>query len=103
MRDLLAPLVGYRHQFRAVAERLGDAEHQRLTLLLRDVTWTGGAWVDGHLWVPFGEELDCVRMRLGEPIAFTAVARPYRRKDGTPDFSLHRLGDVRLLRARKGR
>ena len=102
MRDLLAPLVGYRHRFRAVAARLGDAEHRQLTLLLRDVTWTGGAWVDGHLWVPFGEELACVRMHLGARIAFTAEARPYRRKDGSADFTLHRLGDVRLLRARKG-
>lgn len=102
MRELLAPLVGYRHQFRAVATRLGDDEDGRLTLLLREVTWTGGAWVDAHLWVPFCEELACVRMHLGERIAFTAEARPYRRKDGSCDFTLDRVGDVRLLHVRKG-
>lgn len=103
MRELLAPLVGYRHRFCAVAARLGTAEDGQLTVLLRDVMWTGGSLIDTHMWIGYEDALGCIRARMGERIAFTAIARPYRRKNDTRDYTLSQVDDVRLLSAKRDR
>lgn len=97
MRDLLAPLVGYRHQFRAVAARLGNDDRGRLTLLLTDVTWVGGCLASDHLWVRYGPEWAAVARSMGQRVAFRADVRPYRRGDGTRDYTLATVEGVRVV------
>lgn len=101
-RDLLAALCGYRHRFRAVPTRVGGDNHGRMTLLLTEVVWAEGAWVCEHLWAALTDELRPVCTHLGRRVAFTALVAPYRRADGSCDYELTAIGDVRVVGKGRG-
>lgn len=96
-RDFLASLVGYRHRFRAVPTRVGDDGAGRMTLLLTEVVWAENAYACDHVWVPLTGELRAVCVHLGRWVAFTALVAPYTRGDGSRDWQLTAIGDVRVV------
>jgi hypothetical protein len=98
MRDILASLSGTTHRFRATPSRVGNDARGGLTLLLVDVNHWQGFHCAEHMWVPLTDDLRPVCGRLGQPVEFRALVRPYRRFDGTADYELAMIEDVRAVR-----
>ena len=100
---MLAPLSGHRQRFRGPIRRLGQDATGRLTLLLTDVRHGDGWPIDSHCWVRLPDESHQVRRYIGGVVTFTAIPRHYRRGDGTEDYGLFALRDLRARGAKKGR
>lgn len=94
MRELLAPLLGQRHRFRATVSRLGGGGGGDTKLLLIDVAdaATGMVYCD-HVWVHYDDALR--GLPFGRRITCTAVVRRYRRHGNGHDYGLCALqGDI---------
>lgn len=100
---MLALLSGHRHRFRGTIRRLGQDATGRLTLLLTDVRHGDGWGCADHVWCRLPDESHQVRRYVGGVVTFTAIPRHYRRGDGTEDYGLFALRDLRAQGAKKGR
>jgi hypothetical protein len=88
MREVLEPLAGTRHRFRATVARLGNSPNGQLTVLLKDVRGNEGWHVTDHVWVPLSKDFTSSTRFVGKEIAFTALVDDYEKLNGKKDYHL---------------
>ena len=83
--------------FVATFERFNHRDMPYPSLLLRDVTTAAGEPVADHVWVRSTLSLASAPLKSGCRITFEARAVPYQRANGTQDYQLGFVRNVKVM------
>jgi hypothetical protein len=105
VRLALSPHLGNRVEMTAKVEDFRAIDgHPPFFALLKDVRFQNGEIAAGHLWTRWNTAMFKASVGVGDEISLSARIIKYQRRDGTFDYGIDDVGQIRVaLKLRDGR